>query len=333
MKKSCRMDFCTECRKETAYEVRKITSKETIREKEYDIQFTAAFCKECGAEMDIPGLLDLNIKERDRQFREAEGIITVDEIKKLMELYHIGKAPLSLALGFGEVTVARYLEGQVPSKSYSDIMRTALAFPEYMEALLRENRDKVGDTAYRKAQKAISSLKELFQVSNKMLIAIAYVFEQMEEVTPLALQKILYFIQGIHMALYGKPMYTEDCEAWVHGPVYPKVYNLFRDFKYNPIEDHRFAIFYGRSKELNADEKNVIDLVVRTFGTYSGKTLERITHREKPWVDARDGYGEVDAAEVVIPQDDMSAYFAGVAEQYKLDTEEGLNLYIDSKLG
>ena len=81
-------------------------------------------CRECGAEMDIPGLLDLNIKERDAQFREAEGIITIDEIKKLMGLYHIGKAPLSLALGFGEVTIGRYLEGQVPSKRYSDIMRT-----------------------------------------------------------------------------------------------------------------------------------------------------------------------------------------------------------------
>lgn len=333
MKKGCGVDFCTECRKKTAYEFRKIMSKEMIRDKEYDFQFTAAFCKECGAEMDIPGMLDLNIKERDVQFREAEGIIAIDEIKKLMELYHIGKAPLSLALGFGEVTVARYLEGQVPSKSYSDIMRTALAFPEYMEALLRENSDKVGDTAYRKAQKAISTLKELFQVSDKMLIAIAYVFEQMEEITPLALQKILYFIQGIHMTLYGKPMYTEDCEAWVHGPVYPKVYNLFRDFKYNPIEDTRFAIFYGRSKELNSDEKKVIDLVVKTFGKYSGKTLEIITHKEKPWIDAREGYGKVDIAEVVIPQEEMKAYFTEVTKQYKLDTVNGLNQYIESKLG
>ena len=39
-----------------------------------------------------------------------------NDIKKIMDIYKIGKAPLSLALGFGEVTIPRYLEGQVPSK-------------------------------------------------------------------------------------------------------------------------------------------------------------------------------------------------------------------------
>ena len=37
----------------------------------------------------------------------------------------------------------------------------------------------------------------------------------------------------------------EDCRAWVHGPIYPEVYELFRDFKYNPIEDERFALLSG----------------------------------------------------------------------------------------
>lgn len=42
-----------------------------------------------------------------------------------------GKALLSLALGFGEVTIPRYLEGQVPSKEYSGVVRAALASPVY----------------------------------------------------------------------------------------------------------------------------------------------------------------------------------------------------------
>lgn len=47
-------------------------------------------------------------------------------------------APLSLALGFGEVTIARYLEGQIPSKQYSNIMRLALTLPAYMKKLLKK---------------------------------------------------------------------------------------------------------------------------------------------------------------------------------------------------
>ena len=63
-----------------------------------------------------------------------------------MKIYKIGKAPLSLALGFGEVTIPRYLEGQVPSKEYSDVVKVALSSPAFMKQKLMENRDKLTDT-------------------------------------------------------------------------------------------------------------------------------------------------------------------------------------------
>ena len=75
----------------------------------------------------------------------------IDDIEKLMKIYKIGKAPLSLALGFGEVTIPRYLEGQVPSKEYSDVVRAALVSPAYMKQKLMENRGKLTDAAYKKA--------------------------------------------------------------------------------------------------------------------------------------------------------------------------------------
>lgn len=80
----------------------------------------SAWNAECGEEMSIPGLIDKNIQEADEQYRAAEGLVSIADIEKRMKLYHIGKAPLSLALGFGEVTIPRYLEGQIPSKEYSD---------------------------------------------------------------------------------------------------------------------------------------------------------------------------------------------------------------------
>ena len=91
-----------------------------------------AVCAECGEEMSIPGLIDKNVQEIDEQYRAAEGLVSIDDIERLMKIYKIGKAPLSLALGFGEVTIPRYLEGQVPSKEYSDIMKTALSSPAYL---------------------------------------------------------------------------------------------------------------------------------------------------------------------------------------------------------
>ena len=44
-------NFCTECRRETNYTLKKIKINRTIREKEYTFEITAAFCNKCGGEM------------------------------------------------------------------------------------------------------------------------------------------------------------------------------------------------------------------------------------------------------------------------------------------
>ena len=304
-----KMDFCTECRKDTEYVLKKKTITKTIKDTEYQFEVTTAVCAECGEEISIPGLIDRNIKEVDEQYRMVTGIVTTEDIGKLMKIYQIGKAPLSLALGFGEVTITRYLAGQVPSKEYSDIIRAALTSPSYMKRLLTENKDRIADAAYNRAMTAA------------------------EEVTPLMLQKLLYFIQGIYSALCGRPMFAEDCEAWVHGPVYPEVYNLFRDFKYNPIEDARFAVLYGTAEKLTEEEKKVIDLVLDTFGVYGGKTLERITHSERPWREARKGYDDNIHSNAMLKKESISAYYGEVDEKYGIDTREGIRAYIRDRLG
>lgn len=327
-----RRDFCMECRKETEYLLKKKDIVKTIRDKDYTFGITVAVCAECGEEMSIPGLIDKNVQEIDSQYRAAEGLVSIDDIEKLMKIYKIGKAPLSLALGFGEVTIPRYLEGQVPSKEYSDVVRAALVSPAYMKQKLMENRGKLTDAAYKKAMAAADSIESLFSVSEKMLRVIAYVFEKLEEVTPLMLQKILYFIQGVYSALYGKPVFEEDCRAWVHGPVYPEVYELFRDFKYNPIDDARFALLHGNAEALTEEEKKVIDLVVNTFGIYGGKILERITHNEDPWMEARKGYCDSIPSGKILPKDRIMMYYVIINQKYGIDTEEGLRTYIHDML-
>lgn len=327
-----RRDFCIVCRKETEYFLQKRDIVKTFRDKEYTFGITAAICTECGKEMSIPGLIDKNVQEIDEQYRAAEGLVSIDDIEKLMKIYKIGKGPLSLALGFGEVTIPRYLEGQMPSKEYSDVVRAALASPAYMRRKLTENSDKLTDVAYKKAMSTIQSIESLFSVSEKMLRVISYVFEKLEEVTPLMLQKLLYFIQGIYSASYGRPIFMEDCRAWIHGPVYPEVYDLFRDFKYNPIDDARFALLGGTEDALTDDEKKAIDLVVNTFGMYGGKVLERITHNEEPWKEARKGYGDSIPSSELLPKECIMKYYIAVNEKYDINTETGLQAYIHNML-
>lgn len=328
-----RKDFCTECRRETSYTLKKIKINQTIREKKYTFEITAAFCNECGGEMGIPGLMDYNMKEIDEQYRKAEEVITVEDIERLMKLYNIGKAPLSLALGFGEVTITRYLAGQVPSKEYSDIMLHALASASYMKELLDQNREKIGETAYKKAYTAATQLENLYvAVPVELLAVIAYIFSALHEVTPLTLQKLLYYIQGNYAAIYDKPLFDAPCEAWVHGPVYRNVYNLFRDFKYNPIDDDRFVPLKESALPLTPEAKEVVDRVLDTFGMYSGKVLESITHKETPWLEARKGFLPDETSHAEISLDAMKSYFKKVDEKYNIRTEDGLRKYIGKML-
>lgn len=44
-------------------------------------------------------------------------------------------------------------------------------------------------------------------------------------------QKILYYAQGFYKAFFGKFLFEDDCQAWVHGPVYVNIYEKYKEFK------------------------------------------------------------------------------------------------------
>ncbi len=321
-------DFCVTCRKETEYQLRMSNLRKRIRGKEHDFSIISAICSICGSEMDIPGLMDLNIRRIDEQYRLQEGLVSVEDIRKLMALYDIGKTPLSLALGFGEVTLPRYIDGQMPSRRCSKIISHALEAPNFMKVRLQESRQAIGEIAYRKAMTALKRVERLFELSEPMRGCISYIFACLEEVTPLALQKLLYYAQGVYLAKYNVPLFEEDCQAWVHGPVYETVYGMFRDFKYNPIDDERFAVLKGQHAYLKNEAIAVLDVVLTSFGLYSGKALECITHQESPWLEARQEVDPCKKTQNIMEKDSIKRYFLYVKEKYGIDTNGQLMQYI-----
>jgi len=241
-----------------------------------------------------------------------------------------------------ELRKVRYKE-EVRGREYEFILTEAVCkecgermhIPGLIDANIKEREEQYRRAEKESGKKAVEAADDggAFGISGKMLVSIAYIFERMEEVTPLALQKLLYYIQGIYMALFGTEFFPEDCCAWQHGPVYEKVYFLFRDFKYNPIEDKRFALFAGRSDGLSDKERIAADLVIDCFGKYSGKALEMITHNEKPWMDARKGCGADEPSQKVVSKESMKEYFEGVFREYGIGSARGLDRYIEAKLG
>lgn len=121
---------------------------------------------------------------------------------------------------------------------------------------------------------------------------------QGELMSNMKLQKMLYYEQGFHLAVFGTPLFEEDIEAWMYGPVVPAVYEVYKDYGYNGIDP-------GKVEEvtLSDREQALFDEVYKVYGAYSAIGLMNMTHRESPWANTPAGVGSV------ISRDKMVEFF------------------------
>ena len=65
---------------------------------------------------------------------------------------------------------------------------------------------------------------------------------------------------------------------------------------------------------------------------YSGKVLETITHKEKPWINARKNYEPGERSDEIISKMDMKNYYLSISNTFELDNVESMQHYIRTKL-
>lgn len=124
-------------------------------------------------------------------------------------------------------------------------------------------------------------------------------------ITPLKLQKILYYAQGYYLALNNKELFKEDFQAWAHGPANPDIYNKYRDYKFGIIT----APSIEEIPNFNDEIVNFLYSIWESFGIYDGKYLEELTHKEKPWIEARKGFEPGEKCDKIISKKSMKEYF------------------------
>lgn len=314
--------FCEKCRDVVEYTVREGEKTKCIKGKEIRYTGKEAYCRECGDEIFVAEIRDYNLQMLDKAFREQEKLISVSDIESILKKYNIGKRPLSLLLGWGEGTVTRYLNGDIPTKQYSDILRRILADANYMAEILEQNKNQITDHAYGLCKQALEIIERetarktcKLENEGKIDSVVKYLLIHCAEITPMALQKLLYYAQGFYKAFNGEYLFADDCEAWVHGPVYRNIYYKYKDHGYNPIEENTFE--YG-SIELTETEEEILDSIITNFGCYSGKILERMTHIETPWRVTRKGLGDQEGSDRIIAKELIADYFSGIKAKYNM---------------
>ncbi len=102
-------------------------------------------------------------------------------------------------------------------------------------------------------------------------------------ISPLKLQKLLYYVQAWHIAKFDKEILFDTLpEAWANGPVYREVYNQYKTtfFKNQNITTRLEEIQLSeqlQSKQNNLDlEANQLELVVTVIDLYAKLSDERL---------------------------------------------------------
>jgi uncharacterized phage-associated protein len=122
-------------------------------------------------------------------------------------------------------------------------------------------------------------------------------------ITNKKLQKLVYYAQAWHLALYDKPLFRDRFEAWIFGPVQPRLYQRFKKYGSDPINEQP-----SKPDISSPAEKHLKD-VIEAYWKFTAWELERMVHQEDPWKKARNALAPDKPSSKVISQEDMKKYY------------------------
>ena len=106
------------------------------------------------------------------------------------------------------------------------------------------------------------------------------------------------------MAQKDEPLFSEDFEAWIHGPVLPSQYQRFKQSEWRPILDE-----ISPPKLTNKDIIPHLIEVMDVFGVETASALELLTHNEQPWKTARTGIPIDQPSNIIISKESMQLFY------------------------
>jgi len=192
--------------------------------------------------------------------------------------------------------------------------------------VLESGKELIKPSSYNKSKVATQKLiSNIIPHDSKLNNVVIYILSECNDITNLALQKSLYYVQGFSKAFNDVFMFEENCEAWVHGPVYREIYQQYSNHGFCSIVTDSGIEF--NSSSFTAEEKAVIDRVIRHLSCYSGKVLELFTHMETPWIKTRAGLPGNINSNRIIDKDLIGDYFIAVKEKFNMLSPADIKSY------
>jgi uncharacterized phage-associated protein len=135
-----------------------------------------------------------------------------------------------------------------------------------------------------------------------------YILHKKKQLTTMKLQKLVYYAQAWHLVWEDEELFSEDFEAWANGPVCKELFDIHKgNFQ---ISYKQFKI--GSISKLISKEKSSIDAVLNFYGDKDAHWLSMLTHKENPWMEARNGIAEGENCCNIISKESMNIYYGGL---------------------
>lgn len=126
----------------------------------------------------------------------------------------------------------------------------------------------------------------------------------------LKLQKLLYYTQAWFLAFNGDTLFDSDFQAWIHGPVSRVLFNAYKDEKSMYSEMELSDIKSNDYQSLSDQIKLHVDQILESYAVFTSTELEKMTHDEEPWINARKGFTPYERCENIIDNNLIRDYYA-----------------------
>lgn len=138
--------------------------------------------------------------------------------------------------------------------------------------------------------------------------------EKVDDLTPLKVQKMLFFLHGWYLAIVGDALIDGGFEKWPYGPVSRDVYDSLKQYGSQPVSDYLYdwdpvkqdvTAFFVNVEAMPRFEA-VLETVWKKYSPLTGAQLSTLTHMPNtPW--------SLTAARDVIKNDLIHEHFVGLA--------------------
>lgn len=149
---------------------------------------------------------------------------------------------------------------------------------------------------------------------------VAFIRRERGPVGGYKLQKLLYYIQAWSLVWDDEPAFADPIEAWLDGPVVPAVWGA-----------EKRGGREGNPDALSAKQRETALEVLRVYARHKGDWLSALSHRERPWLEARGTTPGGAPSSNVISHESMRSFYGQAcvdAKSFSGAYERGLRVLV-----